>query len=197
MENWSKVSWERRQVDFSRRSRSTCSTRKTGRCWTKKRGAIGAIWNTRGIERAQRSIRWKRILRKLQKLPSLSAWEHFKHFSLHILIIHSLELFSTRRGPRRALLLLKWMNRLLIFILLASSICSDERNEKCPGLSQRCLWCGGKLYYTLLYNFWITTLQWLIEGCGHCSGFSEVCEDDTWRRRLDSPVYGWSETRTG
>ena len=196
MENWSKVSWERRQVDFSRRSRSTCSTRKTGRCLAKK---IGEIWTTRGIERSQWSIRWKRFLRKLQKLPSLSALEHFKHFSLHVLIIYSmalLALFSTRRGTKRALLLLKWMNRLLIFTLLASSICSDERNEKCPGLSQRCLWCGGKSHYTM-YKFWITILQWPIEGCGHCSGFSEVCEDITWRRRLDSPVYGWSETRTG
>ena len=75
----------------------------------------------------------KTLLETTSEVAILSALEHFKHFSLDV------ALFSTRRETRRALLLLKWMNRLLIFTLLASSICSDERNEKCPGLSQRCL----------------------------------------------------------
>ena len=78
----------------------------------------------------------KTLLETTSEVTILSALEHFKHFSLDVAL---LALFSTRRETRRALLLLKWMNRLLILILLASSICSDERNEKCPGLSQRCL----------------------------------------------------------
>ena len=46
---------------------------------------------------------------------------HFQNFHLcHILIIYSFALFSMRRGTRRALLLLKWMSRWLIFILQAN-----------------------------------------------------------------------------